>query len=150
MEEPKIAKADPAKGGPSCSKPKTVEVINLSSDDEADRRNKEAAISQLVLVANLNPGDLEEEEEDPDYEEEEEEGDDSEESVDSEVILSSWSLPAPSTTRGDDEYDDPHFWHYGRDLDNRGTDFGGGNHNVEPAPAEMCEGNCPGPSSSAA
>ncbi|MED6165490.1 hypothetical protein PIB30_099975, partial [Stylosanthes scabra] len=65
-----------------------LEVINLSSNDEVDRKNKEAVVSQRVVVANLNPGDLEEEEEDPDYEEEEE-GDDSEESVDSKEILSS-------------------------------------------------------------
>ncbi|MED6177196.1 hypothetical protein PIB30_095744, partial [Stylosanthes scabra] len=93
-----------------------VEVINLNSDNEADIRSREAAEEQPVMVADPNPGNLEEEEEDPEYEEEE----DPEESVEVEEIPSSWSLLAPSTTaseRGDDEYDDPHRWDFDEDLD---------------------------------
>ncbi|MED6125105.1 hypothetical protein PIB30_065429 [Stylosanthes scabra] len=54
------------------------------------------------------------------------------------------------SNRGDNEYDDPHFWNYDGDLDHWGTDFGGGNIDAEPALAEMSEGSCLGPSSSAA
>ncbi|MED6152213.1 hypothetical protein PIB30_089703 [Stylosanthes scabra] len=139
------------KGGPSRPKPKKVEVINLSSDNEADIRSRETAEEQPVMVADPNPGKLEEEEKDPDYEEEEEE-EDPEESVEAEEIPSSWSLLAPSTTaseRRDDEYDDPHYWNYDGDLDDWGTDVGEGDHDVEPAPAEGSEGSCPSPSSSA-
>ncbi|MED6114093.1 hypothetical protein PIB30_076987 [Stylosanthes scabra] len=84
-----------AKGGPSRPKPKKVEVINLSSDNEADIRSREAAKEQPIMVVDPNPGNLEEEEEDPEYEEEYEE-EDPEESVEAEEIPSSWSLLAPS------------------------------------------------------
>ncbi|MED6109382.1 hypothetical protein PIB30_033078 [Stylosanthes scabra] len=50
-----------AKDGPSRPKPKKVEVINLSSDDEAEEKGKEAAVKQPILVANQE--EVEEEEE---------------------------------------------------------------------------------------
>ncbi|MED6224701.1 hypothetical protein PIB30_086551 [Stylosanthes scabra] len=75
-----------ARGGPSRPKPKNVEVINLSSNNEVDIRTREAAEEQPVMVADPNSRNLEEEEEDP------------EESVEAEEIPSSWSLLAPSTT----------------------------------------------------
>ncbi|MED6119261.1 hypothetical protein PIB30_010186 [Stylosanthes scabra] len=107
-------------------KPKTVEVIDLISDDEAEEKDAEAAMEQPPLV--VNQAELEDEEEDLDYEEEEEK-EDLEESVEPEETPSSYSLLSPFPTTPELapwEYDDPHNWNFDGDLDQWGTDVAGG------------------------
>ncbi|MED6205627.1 hypothetical protein PIB30_019374 [Stylosanthes scabra] len=104
-------------------KPKKVEVINLSNDDEAEVKGKETTVEQPILVANQE--EPKEEEEDPEYEEEKEE-EDPEESVEPEEIPTSWSLLSLSTSAskgGDDKYDDAHYWNFDGDLDQWDTGF---------------------------
>ncbi|MED6108703.1 hypothetical protein PIB30_026678 [Stylosanthes scabra] len=133
-------------GGPSSPKPKKIEVIDLSSNEEPkeegpeyEEGDKEAIEEQPAL----------DEEEDPNYETEEEE-DDPEESVEPEEIPSSYSLlsPYPATPElGPGEYDDPHNWNFDGDLDQWGTDVKRKRRIVPPHPPSQIRDRTPHPHS---
>ncbi|MED6135156.1 hypothetical protein PIB30_043589 [Stylosanthes scabra] len=100
---------------PEAPKPKKVKVIDLTSDEEEEAQEKEAAMEQPTLVA--TQAEDEEKEEDP------------EEHPPSYSPLS----PFPATPElGPREYDDPHNWNYDGDLYQCGTDVASG----EPATAQ--------------